>query len=146
MNTFQELHKCKGGKIVYNDEQAKRYGNSSLIHIQYTKCKKKVYLQTSANCGGNWKAQNAVDINRRIVYSSGEMGVGCEAIAVICDILNMPPPCQPSAWKEHSQTLYEAHKKAVDEKLAKAREHCPRTPSERKSRPHRRCSRNCCVF
>ena len=51
------------------------------------------------------------------------MGVGHEAIAVMCDILNMPPPCQPSAWKEHSQTLYEAHKKAVDEKLAKAREH-----------------------
>ena len=60
MTTFQELHKCNGGKIVYNDEQAKEYGNGSLIHIQCTKCKKKVYLQTSANCDGNWKAQNAL--------------------------------------------------------------------------------------
>ena len=123
MNSFQELHNCKKGKLVFNDEQAKRYGNSSLIHIECTKCKKKVYLQTSANCGGKWKAKNASDINRRMVYSACEMGVGREAISVMCEILNMPPPCQPSSWNEHSQTLYQAHKQAVDEKLAKARMH-----------------------
>ena len=44
------------------------------------------------------------------------MGVGREAIAVMCDILNMPPPCQTKA-------LYIAHMDAVDEKLAKARAH-----------------------
>lgn len=121
MRSFSAFHKCKGGKVVLNDEQAKRYGNSSLIHIECTKCKRKVYLQTSGNSGGNWKPQSASDINRRIVYSACEMGVGREAIAVMCEILNMPPPCQPSAWNEHSQALYNAHKKAVDEKLAKAR-------------------------
>ena len=70
MQTFEELHKCRGGKLVYNDEQAKRYGNinSSLINTECTKCKKKVHLQTSANPGGNWKVQNAVDINRRMVF------------------------------------------------------------------------------
>ena len=99
--------------VVYNDEQAKRYGNSSLIHIDCTKCKKKVYLQTSGNCAGKWKAKNASDINRRMVYSACAMGVGREAIAVMCDFLNMPPPCQPSSWNEHSQTLYQAHKEAV---------------------------------
>ena len=123
MQTFEELHKCRGGKLVYNDEQAKRYGNSSLIHIECTKCKKKVHLQTSANPGGNWKAQSAVDINRRMVFSACEMGVGREAIAVMCEILNMPPPCQTKAWSDHSQALYKAHKDAVDEKLAKARAH-----------------------
>ena len=39
MQAFQQLHKCKGGRLVYNDEQAKRYGNSSLLHIECTKCK-----------------------------------------------------------------------------------------------------------
>lgn len=29
MNSFQEPHNCKKGKLVFNDEQAKRYGNSS---------------------------------------------------------------------------------------------------------------------
>jgi len=28
MNTFQKLHNCKKGKLVYNDEQAKWYGNT----------------------------------------------------------------------------------------------------------------------
>lgn len=92
-----------------------------LIHIECTKCKKKIYLQTSANCGGKWKAKNASDINRRMVYSACEMGVGREAISVMCEILNMPPPCQLTSWNEHSQILYQAHKEAVDEKLAKAR-------------------------
>ena len=58
-----------------------------------------------------------------MVYSAFEMGVGREAISVLCGILNMPPPCQPSSWNEHSQTLYQAHKEAVDKKLAKARVH-----------------------
>lgn len=47
MNTFQ--------KLVCNEVLAKWYQNSSLIHIECTKCKKKVYLQTPANCGGNGK-------------------------------------------------------------------------------------------
>ena len=42
-----------------------------------------------------------------------------EAIAIICDILNMPPDCQPSSWDEHSQTLYQTLKEAVEEKLTK---------------------------
>ena len=46
-------------------------------------------------------------------------GVGREAIAIMCDILNMPPHCQPSSWNEHSQALYQAHKEAVEEKLSK---------------------------
>ena len=122
MEAFQQLHKCKGGRLVYNDEQAKRYGNSSLLHIECTKCKHKAYLQTSANSGDSWKAQSASDINRRMVYSACEMGVGREAIATMCEILNMPPPCQSSAWNDHSEALYFAHKKAVDEKMAQARE------------------------
>ena len=69
------------------------------------------------------QAKNASDINRRMVYSACVMGVGREAIAVMCDILNMPSPCQPSSWNEHTQALYKAHRDAVEEKLAKAREH-----------------------
>ena len=93
----------------------------SLLNVECTKCRKKVYLQTSANDGGCWKAQNASDVNRRMVYATCEMGVGREAIAVMSDILNMPAPCQPSAWNDHSEALYHAHKKAIDERLSKAR-------------------------
>ena len=41
----------------------------------------------------------------------------------MCDILNMPPPCQTKAWNGLPQALYKAHKDAVDEKLANARAH-----------------------
>ena len=70
---------------MFNDEQVQS--------IECAKCKTKVHLQTSANQGDNWKAQNAVDINRQVVFSACEMGVGREAITVMCDILNMPVPC-----------------------------------------------------
>lgn len=53
--------------------------------------------------------------NDRMVYSACEMGVGREAISVRCEILNMPPPCKPSS----QNALYQAHKEAVAEKLAK---------------------------
>ena len=94
----------------------------------------KVHLQTSANQGGNWKAQNAVDINRLVVFSACEMGVGRDAITVICDILNMPLPCQTKAWHDHSQALCNAHKEAVDGKLARARAHVQNC-AEKKPRP-----------
>ena len=48
------------------------------------------------------------------------MGVGHEAIAVMWEILNILPPCQPSAWNEHFRALYNANKKAVNQKLASA--------------------------
>ena len=51
----------------------------------------------------------------------------------MCDILNMPPPCQTKAWKDHSQALYNAHMDAVDDKLAKARAHVHEL--HRKERP-----------
>ena len=62
-----------------------------------------------------------MDINRRVVFSACEMGVGREAIAVMCEILNMPPPCTAAAWNKHSEALYDAHLKAVAEKLRAAR-------------------------
>lgn len=53
------------------------------------------------------------------------LGNGCLTVSHIhfCDVLNMPPPSQPSYCNEHPQALYEAHKEVVEEKLAKAREH-----------------------
>ena len=51
------------------------------------------------------------------------MSVGCEAISVMCDILNMSPPCQQSSWNERLQALYQAYKETAEGKLTKAREH-----------------------
>ena len=66
--------------------------------------------------------QNSMDANRRMVYSAMEMGVGREGMSVMCDIFNMPPPCQHKAWDNYVAALYEAHKKVISEQLQKARD------------------------
>ena len=122
MRTFEEFHKCKGGKIVFNEDQAKCYGNSSLIYLECTKCKKRASLQTVGTSNKQWQASNAMDVNRRIVYSACEMGVGREAIAVMCEIFNMPTPCSTPSWDKHQEALYAAHLKAVATRLEAARQ------------------------
>ena len=133
MRTFEEFHKCKGGKIVFNEDQAKCYGNSSLIYLECTKCKKHASLQTVGTSNKQWQVSNAMDVNRRIVYSACEMGVGREAIAVMCEIFNMPTPCSTPSWDKHQEALYAAHLKAVATRLEAARQevhdlHCQRNP------------------
>ena len=54
-----------------------------------------------------------MDTNRHMVYSAMEMGVGREAMSVMCDIFNMPPPCHHKVWDQHVAALYVARKKAV---------------------------------
>ena len=123
VNAFEPLHECEfGGELKVGDDEARRYGNSSVINIECSKCEVKIELQTSGNKSQVWKPQNAMDTNRRMVYSSMEMGVGREGMSVLCDVFNMPPPCHHKAWDNHVAALYEAHKQAVAEQLQKARD------------------------
>ena len=92
-----------------------------MINVECSKCDVKIELQTSGNNSQVWKPQNTMDTNRRMVYSGMEMGVGREAMSVMCDIFSMPPPCHHKAWDQHVAALYVAHKKAVVEQLQKAR-------------------------
>ena len=82
-----------------------------------------MYLQTSANCAGKWKSQNASDINHLMVYSACGMVLNAKPLplsVIFWTCHNMPYAiCQPSSWDEHSQTIYQAHKEAVEEKLTK---------------------------
>ena len=91
MRTFEQLHQCKRGKLTFIEDQARWYGNNSLLYVECSKCKKKVYLSTSGNHSERWNASHAVDVNRRMVCSACEIGVGREAIAtlkyLICHLL-----------------------------------------------------------
>ena len=104
------------------DDEARRYGNSGVIIIECSKCDTKIELQTSGNKSKGWNPKNSVDMNRRMVYSAMEMGLGRDGMSVMCDVFNMPTPSHPNAWKNHVTALYEAHKKAVSEQFKKARE------------------------
>ena len=92
VSAFQPLHECEfGGELKVGDDEARRYGNSSVINMECSKCEVKIELQTSGNKSQAWKPQIAMDTNRRMVYSSMEMGVGREGMSVLCDVFNMPP-------------------------------------------------------
>ena len=92
--TFEEGHKCKNANIIFEEEQAKRYGQSALFALQCSSCKKKTYLQTAKNDGG---------------------------MATICDILNMPQPMTSESWNGHVNTLYDVHKNELQNDLQAAR-------------------------
>lgn len=123
LSAFQPLHQCHaGGELSMSDDVARTYGNSSVFEIECSKCDTKVELQSSGNTSGSWTPQSSMDINRRMVYAASEMGVGRESMSAMCDILNMPPPCNRNAWNNHVNTLYEAHKKVAAENIEKTRE------------------------
>ena len=79
-------------------------------------------MQTSKSNGISWQPQDAMDINRRLVYAASETGIGREGLATICDILNMPQTMATKAWNDHSTALYEAHKTSVKNHLQTTRE------------------------
>ena len=108
MRAFEQFHKCTGGKL--DEDETKRYGNSSYLKITCSSCKQESFLQTSGNNSPTWRATNAVDVNRRMVYSACEMSVGREAVAAMCAIFNMPPRCSKNSWDKHKDVLYEAHR------------------------------------
>lgn len=122
LQTFQSLHICEhGGELKVCDDEARRYGNSSVIVINCTKCDTEIELQTPGHKSEGWNPKNCKDVNRRMVYSAMEMGVGRDNIGVMCDIFNMPPPCHHNSWDRHLDALYKAHKEEVAKQLQQAR-------------------------
>lgn len=90
---FQDSHKCKNAQIIFNEDQARRYGQSALFSLECSKCKKKTYLPTSKSTANKWDPNDATDINRRLVYAASETGIGRVGMSTICSILNMPNRC-----------------------------------------------------
>ena len=110
----ESMHKCKNGKIITCEDALKRAGLSSSYHFECTTCKQRVDMDTSKPVEG--KARS-FDVNRRTNFAMGELGLGREALATICEILNMPPPVSDSAYQKHNRSVNLATRKVLDEKL-----------------------------
>lgn len=61
------------------------------------------------------------DINRRVVYTASEMGIGKEDTSKFCKILNMPFSMRKDTWDSHGDVLIQAHTEVVQVKLNKNR-------------------------
>ena len=102
---FEDGHKCQNARILFEEDQAKRYGQSALFALQCSKCKKKSYLPTSKVTGNFWDPNDATDINRCLVYAASETGIGREGMATICAIMNMPQPMSTQACGRSGTTI-----------------------------------------
>ena len=112
--TVESMHKCKNGAIIACEDASKRAGLSSSYHFECTKCKQSVDMDTSKPVEGKVRS---FDVNRRTNFAMGELGLGREALATICEILNMPHPVSDSAYQKHNQSVNLATRKVLYEKL-----------------------------
>ncbi|CAB4031997.1 Hypothetical predicted protein [Paramuricea clavata] len=108
------MHKCKNGTIITCEDASKRAGLSSSYYFECTKCRQRVDMDTSKPVEG--KARS-FDVNRRTNFAMGELGLGREALATICEILNMPPPVSDSAYQKHNRSVNLATQKVLEERL-----------------------------
>ena len=106
------MHKCKNGTIVTCEGTSKRAGLSSSYYFECTKCRQRVDMDKPVE-----GKVRSFDINRRTNFAMGELGLGREALATICDILNMPPPVSDSAYQKHNRSVNLATRKVLEERL-----------------------------
>ncbi|CAB3996136.1 Hypothetical predicted protein [Paramuricea clavata] len=108
------MHKCKNGTIITCEDASKRAGLSSSYYFECTKCRQGVDMDTSKPVEGK---ACSFDVNRRTNFAMGELGLGREALATICEILNMPPPVSDSAYQKHNRSVNLATRKVLEERL-----------------------------
>ena len=114
---LESMHKCKNGKITICEDASKHAGLSSTFYFECTACKHRVDKDTLKNVEG--KARS-FDVNRRTNFAMSELGLGREALATICEILNMPSPVSDSAYQKHNKSVNLATRKVLEEKLSDA--------------------------
>ena len=97
---MESMHKCKKRKITMVDDASKRAVLSSFYYFECTSCKHRVYMVTSKK--KNEGKPCLFDVNQRFAFAIyGELERGREALATICDILNMPYRGIPTFPRKH---------------------------------------------
>lgn len=111
-DAMQEMHKCKGGKIAV--KELNRSGLGSKLLFECSVCDHKVYMDTSRKTAGKVKT---FDINRRTVFAAGELGLGREGVAMLCDIINLPNPLYDTAFQKHVKGIHNSTNTVLDNEL-----------------------------
>ena len=113
LEKLEGMHECKESSIVMKEDISKRKGLSSKISFQCNTCSKEVTMSTNKpvdNIQSN-------DVNIRSVFAASEVGLGREGFATLCEIFNMPPPVQDSAFQKYNKKLNIVTKEKVSEHL-----------------------------
>ena len=79
------------------------------------------FLATGHSSDNAPRTVQGKDVNRRVVYSATEIGIGREDISKLCEILNMPFSVSRDTWHSHEDALLQAHNTVVQVELEKNR-------------------------
>ena len=109
---MEQMHNCKGGKI--HVKELSRSGLGSSLLFQCSLCAHKVHMDPAKEMPGIVKT---FDINRRTVYASGELGLGRESLATLCEIMNLPSPVYDNCYQDHIKSIHSTTKVVLEKKL-----------------------------
>lgn len=109
---------CKQGHIVFEEDQKSKMGLASLIILKCTtrKCSfcKSFYTSGKAN------NSKAFEVNRRAVLATRNIGVGHQGLEKFACVMNMLPPMNENAYRDHVQAVHDAAERVAKESMSQA--------------------------
>ncbi len=100
------------GHITLNEDYSKRWGLSSSLFVECSKCKKCTFFRSSVCDQEKNDSRQGNDINRRMAFAATETGLTKQGIETLCEILNMPGP--PDDMDSHYEELLKSHRTVLD--------------------------------
>ncbi len=115
-----KLHRCNGAnlKLVEKTKQ----GLHSEMGLKCSHCGRVTAFPTSCpNEETKNPTRQGVDINRRATFAALEIGIGREALATVCEILELPTPVHSKSYQAHEESILHAQVEIVEKHLKEAR-------------------------
>ena len=109
---------CKQGHIVFEEDQKAKMGLASLFILKCTtrKCSYNKSFYTS----GKTNNSKAFEVNRRAVLATRNIGVGHQGLVKFACVMNMLPPRNENAYRDHVQAVHGAAKHVATESMSRA--------------------------
>ena len=98
--------------MILDEEEDRRQGLMSRLTVECSTCDNVEVLDTSASVS---QRGTSFDINRRLVYSSNEMGGGYEGLATLCNIMNMPCMSKTAYYKQLESIILVLERECLSE-------------------------------
>ena len=109
---------CKQGHIVFEEDEKSKMGLASLFILKCTtrKCSfyKSFYTSDKTN------NSKAFEVNRRAVLATRNIGVGHQGLVKFACVMNMLPPMNENAYRDHVQAVHDAAERVAKESMSQA--------------------------
>ena len=109
---------CKQGHVVFDEDKESKMGLASLLILKCTtrKCSFYKSFYTSAKANNS----KAFEVNRRAVLATRNIGVGHQGLAKFACVMNMLPPMNENAYRDHVQAVRDAAERTAKKSMSEA--------------------------